>query len=89
MNGKALQIEGQWEEVLEFSDQLRGRKVRVVTLDEPEVAMGRLAHASPEVKRAVLARIDGRCARMNPRPDPVDFLREGRAGAMWGHEPEE
>jgi hypothetical protein len=83
-----MQLEGTWEEIAAHAPELAGRKVRLVVLQpEERPAMGDLAYANAETKLAVLRGIERRSRGMNPKPDTRDYLREARAGAMFGYEP--
>jgi hypothetical protein len=83
-----MEFEGTWEEIAAHAPELAGRKVRLVVLQpEQRPAMGDLAHADVETKLAVLRQIECRSRGMRPKPDARDYLREGRAGAMFGYEP--
>ena len=83
-------IEGTWEEIVAHAPELAGHRVRVLVLPEG-AALAKQRVTDPEIARrlAIWEEIDRRCANMHPKPDLRDYLREGRAGAMWGYEPSE
>jgi hypothetical protein len=78
------ELVGTWEEILAHAPELAGRKLRVTLL--PDVA-----DETPPSSRvsAVLAEMRRHWRHMSPKPDDRDLLREARAGAMWGYDPEE
>jgi len=71
-----LELEGTWEEIAAHEADFAGRRRRVQVL--PITAGGE------DPRLQALGEIEARSHSMNPKPDARDYLREGRAGAMFG-----
>jgi len=78
------ELVGTWEEILAHAPELAGRKLRVTLLPDEDDSPSQASRMS-----IVLADIKRRSRFMSPKPDDRDYLREARAGAMWGYDPEE
>lgn len=90
METPILELEGTWEEIAARAAELRGHRLRVLVLpDEPAAPSTPGARRPNERALAALREIEARTRHMTPRPDTVDYLREGRAGDMYGYEPAE
>ena len=82
-----LQLEGSWEEIAARAGDFAGRRLRVTVLADEGAAAGLDGNeATQGVRLAVLREIELRATKMAPRPDPRDFLREGRSGGMFSRE---
>ena len=85
-------IEGTWEEILERSAELAGRRVRVQVLsdvgpngeDWSGLSYSERLRRSTEIAEALVAQIEP-----GYRGDSVKIIREGRSGPMYGYEPRE
>lgn len=71
-----LELEGTWAEIAAHEADFTGRRLRVQVL--PMTAGGE------DARLQVLREIEERSRSMNPKPDARDYLREGRAGAVFG-----
>jgi hypothetical protein len=83
-----FELEGIWEEITAQLPDFRGRRMRLIVLPVTDEAV----EAEPvkeDPRLAILREIDERARTIDPKPDPFDFLREGRSGAMWDCEPSE
>jgi hypothetical protein len=85
-----VSIEGTWEEIVTHAPEFAGRRLRVTVLaevgsDDAAPAM----RGCTSALGAALREIRERGAHMNPKPGTRDYLREGRAGGMFGYEPHE
>lgn len=77
--------EGTWEEIAQHAPELAGRRVRLTILEEP---------SQIEPNRAMLEALRKVSARAKNMPsssdaDTLRFLREARAGRMFGYDPAE
>ncbi len=78
-------LEGTWEEIAAHAEELSGKRIKVIvetdvgaTVLMPNRKMLDAMQAADEIQQG-----------MNPKPesDGVAILREGRRGAMYGHDP--
>ena len=76
MTSASLELEGTWEEIAAHAPDFAGRRLRVTVL--PNI------QSQDDPRLRVLQEIEVRSQTMNPKPDERDYLREGRAGAMFG-----
>ena len=76
-------FEGTWEEVVQHSEELAGKHVRVTVIEEPPTVQPNLA--MQEALRKVAERNQGK--PLTSGEDTQRMLREARAGRMWGYEP--
>jgi hypothetical protein len=81
MSEPVLELEGLWEEVTARLPDLAGRRVRliVLTLEEDQTIEAGAAPHDPRL--TILQEIDARSRMIVPKPEPADYLREGRDGA--------
>jgi hypothetical protein len=84
-----LGIEGIWEEVRSLGSMLAGHRVRVTVVDESEVPLNSVVstngcRAPNTAMLQTLSEIEEIRKGMNPKKDQTDYLREARAGAMYG-----
>ncbi len=76
-------FEGTWEEVVQHSEELAGKHVRVTVIEELPTVQPNLA--MQEALRKVAERNQGK--PLTSGEDTQRMLREARAGKMWGYEP--
>jgi hypothetical protein len=76
-------FEGIWEEVVQHSEELAGKHVRVTVIEEQPTVQPNLA--MQEALRKVAERNQGK--PLTSGEDTQRMLREARAGKMWGYEP--
>jgi hypothetical protein len=86
-----LELEGTWEEILAQAPLLAGRRVRVTVLDGVEQGREEGELSPAEQFAAAIRAIEESDKDMpfTPGGDTQSFLREARAGAMYGDEPTE
>ena len=80
-------LEGTWEEITRQASRLAGRKVRVTILDEEPERQSKPNEGMLEALRKVSERQKG--MRETAGESSVDIIRRGRAGEMFGYEPDE
>jgi hypothetical protein len=86
-----LELEGTWEEIAAHAAELAGRRVRVTVLDVAENGQEGGAMSPVERFRASLreaAELE-REMPLTSTPNSVALVREARAGAMYGYDPDE
>ncbi len=76
------QMEGTWEEITSHVPNFAGQRLRVEFY--PVAEKKTPAKENPDV--ALLRGIAERTAQIESGPDTRDWLREGRAGGMFGDE---
>ena len=81
MGTKLLEIDGTADEIAARLKEFADRRLHVV------VSEAQSADRDPRLE--LLREIRDRAATMNSRPVTRDYLREGRAGDMYGYEPGE
>jgi hypothetical protein len=84
-----LELEGTWEEILAHAPQLAGRRVRVTVLDAAENGQEKGDMSPAERFAASIRELEALDDDMplTPGGDTQAFIREARAGAMYGYEP--
>ena len=84
------EVEGTWEEIVAHSAELAGRRMRVTVLYGE--GNGLKAVMPPAERFAASLREAEKLEQdmpLTPADNSVALVREARAGAMWGYEPEE
>lgn len=79
-------LEGTWEEITAHADELAGKRVRLIVLEEaPAMASNapRPNEAMLEALRKIAARNEGKPLTLGE--DTQRLLREARAGAMFDY----
>jgi hypothetical protein len=73
-------LEGEWEEILQHGEELTGKRVRLIVIDDEETASPNETMLAAMQAVAVIQ--DG----MSPTPgeDSEQLLREARDGKMYG-----
>jgi hypothetical protein len=86
-----LELEGTWEEILAQAPLLAGRRVRVTVLDAVEDGTKESELSPVERFAAAIRAIEESDKDMpfTPGGNTQAYLREARAGAMYGDEPTE
>jgi hypothetical protein len=84
-----LGIEGVWEDVRRHGSMLAGHRVQVIVVDESETPLTSVVSAigcrAPNAAMLKLLSEIGEIRKsMDPKRDQKDYLREARAGAMYG-----
>jgi hypothetical protein len=87
-------LEGTWEEITSHAPDFAGKHLRVEVYSAEEVATDSAGDSTVNGEyqgklAAVLKNIEERSKSMNPKLDQRDYLREGRAGEMFGYDPAE
>lgn len=81
-------LEGTWEEITQHADELAGKRVRLIVLEEAReeaLAAPRPNEAMLEALRKIAARNEGK--PLTSGADTQRLLREARAGAMFDYDP--
>ncbi len=79
-------LEGTWEEIAKHAKRLTGKHLRVTIVD-PEPQTKRKPN---EGMLEVIQRVQERQKGMRPTGgNAVDIIRRGRAGEMYGYDPDE
>jgi len=76
-------LEGTWEEVAEHANELAGRRVRLIIIEESD--QPKQNQAMIEALRKVKERT--KAMSVSSGDQTLTIIREGRAGKMWGYEP--
>lgn len=76
-------LEGTWEEIINHSDELSGKRVRVTVIEEPPVARPNVEML--EAIRKVAERNQGK--PLTSGEDTLKMIREARSGRMFGYDP--
>jgi hypothetical protein len=85
-----IELEGTWEEIAAHAAELAGRRVRLTVLAEDNGQRGRAVQPN-ETMLLAMQEAERIQEGMSPRPggDSQAYIREARAGAMYGYEPTE
>ncbi len=77
------QMEGTWEEITHCVPPFAGQRLRVEIYPVEES----IQSAQDDPRLEILREIAERTGRISPQADIRDWLREGRAGVMFGYAP--
>jgi len=81
-----LELEGTREEIIAQIPDYDGQKMQVsIKVEEKQEPDSPPFFSEAEIERrlAILRRVYENVSQINPKPDTVDWLKEGRAGGMF------
>ena len=77
-------LEGTWQEITARIPDFDTRKLEVVVYDAEETPVATKENDDPRL--AIINAIAAEVRQMDLAPDTRDYLREGRAGGMYGYD---
>ncbi|HSK72512.1 MAG TPA: hypothetical protein VK892_12485 [Pyrinomonadaceae bacterium] len=80
-------LEGTWEEITKYAQELVGRRVRVTILDEEPAAKPKPNEGMLEALRKIKERHKN--MPESPGEDTLRMIRKARSGGMFGDESDE